>query len=54
MATHAMNPVHAGVFPQKCVSISVRVQNQDRVPTNAVQERAPERATNSATNFGSA
>ena len=38
------------MFPQKCVRISVRVQSQDCVPTNAVQEKTPERATNSATN----
>ena len=40
-----------GVSSKMFFCISVRVQSQDCVPTNTVQERAPERDTNSATNF---
>ena len=32
---------HAGVFPQKCVRISVRVQSQDCVATSAAQVKSP-------------
>ena len=50
IATHAITFVDAGEFPEGCAGMSVRVERQDCAPTNAVQERAPERATKSATN----
>ena len=50
IATHAINFVDAGAFPQRRVGMSVCVEKQDCVPTNDVQEGTPERTTNCAIN----